>query len=265
MFKMAKLGLRPILRGGGRLAAIHVADLARVLAALVSAEVAGGTVFEATDGGEYSWSDLVGAMDRNDGAVLGATVTPVDQDKDGTLLKQAIAEHTKNPIVFTTMASGEFRDDVLAPPNVTWEWIGTLHYKKEIERSKVPMLAFVSWLDAGTADGTLFRFRHFSNTQKVLVMAGMHGGVGHASPYAVSDKPLPPRPTQAEQFTMRRKFFDRYLKGEPNDVDSWPGMRFFNLGEEAFHDTDVWPPKGTTNQDVGAGPALDQESRDVGV
>ena len=194
------------------------------------------------------WSDLVGAMDRNDGAVLGATVKPVDEDQDGALLKQAIAEHAKNPNVFATMASGEFRDDVLAPPNVTWEWIGTLHYKKQIERSKVPMLAFVSWLDAGTADGTLFRFRHFSNTQKVLVMAGMHGGVGHASPYVVSDKPLPPRPTQAEQFTMRRKFFDRYLKGERNDVDSWPGMRFFNLGEEAFHDTDVWPPKGTTNQ-----------------
>jgi uncharacterized protein len=193
------------------------------------------------------WSDLVGAMDRNDGAVLGSTVRPVDEDRDGSLLEQALTDHKRNPNVFETMARAEYRDDALSP-GVTWEWIGTLHYKREIERSKVPILAFVSWLDAGTADGTLFRFRHFSNPQKVLVLAGMHGGVGHASPYVVSSKPLPPIPGEAEQFAMRRKFFDRYLKGERNEVDSWPAMRFFNLGEEAFHDTDVWPPKGTTSQ-----------------
>lgn len=70
--------------------------------------------------------------------------------------------------------------------------MGSIEYQAEIERSKVPMLIFVSWLDAGTADWTLFRFRHFSNPQKVLIMAGMHGGAGHASPYRVSTEPLPP-------------------------------------------------------------------------
>ncbi|MFN0178923.1 MAG: CocE/NonD family hydrolase [Gemmatimonadales bacterium] len=194
-----------------------------------------------------AWSDLVGAMDRNDGVVLGSTVRPVDEDKDGSLLKQALGDHAKNPDVFQTLAPAEYRDDDLGG-GVTWAKIGTIEYQAEIERSKVPMLVFVSWLDAGTADGTLFRFRHFSNPQKVLVMAGMHGGRGHASPYRVSAEPLPPIPSEAEQFTLRRKFFDRHLKGERNDVDSWPALRFFNLGEEAFHDSDVWPPAGTTNQ-----------------
>jgi hypothetical protein len=195
-----------------------------------------------------TWSDLVGAMDRNDGSVLGATIRPVDEDKDGSLLKQAIADHRKNPDVFQSMAGAEYRDDILAPPKVTWEWIGPIHYHAEIERLKIPMLAFVSWMDAGTAAGTLFRFQHFANPQKVLVMAGMHGGVGHASPFTVSDKPLAPQPSQDEQFAMRRKFFDRYVKGEPNEVDQWPAMRFFNLGEEKFHETAVWPPAGSTNQ-----------------
>lgn len=194
-----------------------------------------------------TWSDLVGAMDRNDGTVLGSTVRPVDEDKDGSLLRQALADHTKNPNVFDDGVRAEFRDDELGP-GATWETISPIHYKAEIERSKVPMLVFVSWLDAGTADGTLFRFRHFSNPQKVLVMAGMHGGRGHASPYVVSGEPLPPVPSEAEQFAMRRQFFDRHLKGTPNEVDQWPALRFFNLGEEKFHDTDVWPPKGTANQ-----------------
>jgi putative CocE/NonD family hydrolase len=81
-----------------------------------------------------------------------------------------------------------------------------------------------------------------------MILAGMHGGVKHASPYTVSSTPLPPQPSEAEQFDRRRKFFDRYLKGEQNEVDQWPALRFFNLGEEAFHDTDVWPPAGTTTR-----------------
>ncbi len=194
-----------------------------------------------------TWSDLVGAMDRNDGGVLGSTVRPVDEDRDGSLLRQALADHAKNPNVFDAGIRAEFRDDELGG-GATWETISPIHYKAEIERSKVPMLVFVSWLDAGTADGTLFRFRHFTNPQKVLVMAGMHGGRGHASPYVVGSEPLPPIPSEAEQFAMRRQFFDRYLKGTPNETDQWPALRFFNLGEEKFHDTDVWPPKGTTGQ-----------------
>jgi putative CocE/NonD family hydrolase len=211
-----------------------------------------------------TWSDLVGAMDRNDGGVLGSTVTPVDEDKDGSLLKQALADHQKNPVVFDKMSAAEYRDDDLGG-GATWETIGPIHYKKEIEQSKVPMLVFASWLDAGTVDGTIFRFQHFTNPQKVMILAGMHGGVKHASPYTVSDKPLPPQPSEQEQFDRRVKFFDRYLKGEQNEVDQWPRLRFFNLGEEAFHDTDVWPPAGTTKRTflLSKGGGLEAEARNV--
>jgi putative CocE/NonD family hydrolase len=73
----------------------------------------------------------------------------------------------------------------------------------------------------------------------------MHGGRGHASPYTVSTEPLPHQPGDEEQFELRRKFFDRHLKGVQNEVDGWPALRFYNLGEEAFHETAVWPPAGT--------------------
>jgi putative CocE/NonD family hydrolase len=106
------------------------------------------------------------------------------------------------------------------------------------------MLVLVSWLDAGTIDGAIRRFRHFSNPQKLVIMASNHGGGSHASPFVVGDEPVSPVPSTQEQFKMRLDFFDHYLKGVENGVDDWPAIRYYNLGEEAFHSTDVWPVEG---------------------
>ena len=194
-----------------------------------------------------TWSDLVGAMDRNDKEMMGAGVRRVDADRSGALLAEALAEHEANPDVFRSVLDAEYRDDVVGDRE-TWAEIGPLNWREAIERSGVPMLVLVSWLDAGTADGTIQRFQNFDNSQKVVVMASTHGGGYHASPYTVSSDPLPPQPTQEEQFELRRLFFDRHLKGEDNGVDEWPDFRFFNLGEEAFHESETWPPRGTSSR-----------------
>lgn len=191
-----------------------------------------------------TWGDLVGRMDDNDVEAMGAGVRRVDEDEDGSLLAAAVAEHAANPDVFERVVATEYRDDVVGGGQ-TWAEIGPIRWKSEIEASGVPMLVLVSWMDAGTADGTLLRFRHFTNPQKVLILASTHGGGYSASPYAVSDEPLPPDPSVAEQMEMRRLFFDHHLKGADNGVDAWPAMRFHNLGEQAYHDTEVWPPAGT--------------------
>lgn len=192
-----------------------------------------------------TWSDLVGAMDRNDTEAMGASVRRADEDRNGELLAQAVAEHDANPDVYGAVLAAEYRDDVVGGGE-TWAATGPLHWQEAIERSGIPMLVLVSWLDAGTADGTIHRFQHFSNPQNVVALASTHGGGFHASPYTVSGEPLPPRPSQQAQFELRRLFFDHHLKGEENGVAEWPPFRFFNLGEEAFHDTESWPPSGTT-------------------
>ncbi|MDE2980571.1 MAG: CocE/NonD family hydrolase [Gemmatimonadota bacterium] len=191
-----------------------------------------------------TWGDLVGHMDNNNTEVMGAGVRSVDEDRDGSLLAAAVAEHAANPDVFQAVLATEYRDDVVGGDQ-TWAEIGPIHWKAEIEASGVPMLVLVSWMDAGTADGTLLRFRHFSNPQKVLILASTHGGGYSASPYSVGAAPLAPQPSVDEQMEMRRLFFDHHLKGADNGVEEWPAMRYFNLGEEAYHDTEVWPPPGT--------------------
>lgn len=191
-----------------------------------------------------TWGDLVGRMDDNDTEAMGVSVRRVDEDRDGALLVAAVAEHAANPDVFRAVVASEYRDDMVGGGQ-SWAEIGPIHWRDEIQASGVPMLVLVSWMDAGTADGTLLRFRHFGNPQKVLVLASTHGGGYHASPYTVSGEPLPPEPSVQQQYELRRLFFDRHLKGEDNGVDDWPPMRFFNLGEEAYHDTDAWPPAGS--------------------
>ncbi len=145
--------------------------------------------------------------------------------------------------------AAEYGDDEFGAGQ-TWAENGPLHWKDEIEKSGVPMLVLVSCMDAGTADGTLLRFQHFSNPQKVVLLSSTHGGRFHASPYSVGAEPLPPQPSELVQFELRRKFFDYYLKGEDNGVNEWPPIRYFNLGEEAFHDSDVWPPEGTERKTI---------------
>lgn len=190
------------------------------------------------------WSTVVGHMDDNNVAEMTASVRRVDEDQDGSLLAAAVAEHGANPVVFDVAAGHEYRDDVIAD-GYGWAESSAVYWKDEIQASGVPMLVMASWLDAGTADGALLRFRNFSNPQKVLILASTHGGGYHASPYTVGSEPLPPNPPLAQQMEMRRLFFDHHLKGVDNGVDEWPPLRFFNMGEEAYHSTDVWPPAGT--------------------
>jgi putative CocE/NonD family hydrolase len=192
---------------------------------------------------------------------FGSSIRRVDQDTAGTLLAQALAEHEANPDVFEIVSAAEFRDDTLGG-GYTYEHSSPLYWKDEIERSQVPMLVFASWFDAGTADGALVRFQHFSNRQHLIIMASGHGGGSHASPYTVRNAPLPPIPTAEEQFELRLAFFDHYLRGEENGVDIWPAIRYFNLGEEAVHETSRWPPRGTSERSfyLGANATLADEA-----
>lgn len=189
------------------------------------------------------WGRFVGWLDENNVEQLGGSIRRVDEDDEGLLLARALEEHEANPDVFEAVVRSEYRDDDVGG-GYTWEQLAPIYWKQDIERSGVPMLVLVSWLDAGTADGALLRFRHFRNPQKLVVMASSHGGGAHASPYAVSDRVVSPVPSVEAQAELRLQFFDHYLRSAKNDVESWPAIRYYVLGEEAFRETSTWPPDG---------------------
>ncbi len=189
------------------------------------------------------WSNMVALLDSNNPAI-GGIVAKVDEDHDGQLRAAAVKEHENNPNVFDVVSKATFRD-IDVSNGFSLQDISIMRWKNKIDETKVPMLVFASWFDSGTAAGALTRFQHFKNPQKLVIMASMHGGAAHASPYKVSGQPLPPQPSTSHQRQMQVEFFDRHLKGLDNPAAHWPNIQYFNIGEEAFRVSQKWPPNSS--------------------
>lgn len=184
------------------------------------------------------WSKIVKWLDNNATDILKVGVRHVS----GTVLDSALVGHRDNPDVFDKATKAAYKDSKFG--QFTHAQCSPIYWQKEISESGVPMLVLASWLDAGTAEGALLRFQNFTNPQKVLLMPTSHGGKSLASPYLVSDQVLPPVPSEAAQLQMQLDFFEYYLKGKDTGVAEWPGIRYYNYGEEAFRASEEWPPKG---------------------
>jgi putative CocE/NonD family hydrolase len=212
------------------------------------------------DGAIDPWSQWMYALDRNDLCALAdATgwrcwlrrmfsggVKHTDEDSDGRQLT-AILAHRNNPPVTQSLDSREFRDDEFPSEKGPFDPALTEPYglRKQIEASHVPMMVWCSWMDAGTADGALNRFRNSSNPQVTVIGAYTHGGGHGADPLLGNFDP--PNPPQKEQMRIQADFLDGLLRSPmPVKVDSH--IEYYTMGERAWHTTTVWPPAGLNAQ-----------------
>lgn len=173
-------------------------------------------------------------------------VRPVDADKDGAMLRQAVAEHAGNADVAAYCRAITYRDDPFGPSGVTIDDFSSMSHRQQIEGSGAALFSWGSWLDGATADGVIRRFAGYGNPQRGVIGAWSHGYLNHGSPYAAPGAEL--RPGLKELWQEKVEYFDRYLKGAG---DAAPGDRklfYYTLGEEAWKVTDVWPPAGTTTE-----------------
>jgi putative CocE/NonD family hydrolase len=173
------------------------------------------------------WGLYVRLLDRNRSLFIGSKIRPVVKDS----LKPALKDHKDNMKVFKGVKDGEYREGDSG--YFDYERCSVVSWKKEIEESNVPMLVLTSWMDAGTAEGTIQRLEHFSNPQKVLLMSTSHGGWSNASPFSVGDSLIYPVPRMNIQNQMQLDFFDHYLKGVNKGVEEWPLVQYFNMGGRA--------------------------------
>ncbi|MEW6210493.1 MAG: CocE/NonD family hydrolase [Acidobacteriota bacterium] len=192
------------------------------------------------------WGAVVASLDKN--VKQGQPprgVRPVDEDKDGSLLAAALSDHEQNPSVYEASKQIVYRDDKPAGWNAEMKDFSAYNYRREIERSRVPIFAWASWMDAGTANGAIKRFLTFSNPQRLIIGAWSHGGGFHASQF------LPPAtPTDPNQQAQSQEavcFLDQFLKGKPNGMNE-KIMFYYTMGEERWKSTRVWPPAGSVRQ-----------------
>jgi uncharacterized protein len=209
-----------------------------------------------------AWSNTVGALDRND-LCPGFDVTgwscwklrwlvrgvkPVDSDADGRQLNQILSER-RNPPLVDSLGLPEFRDDNVQTPKgpINLAQITPFGLRAQIESSRVPMLVWCGWLDAGTCDGALSRYRNFRNVQQVVIGAFSHGGEFNVDPFLPLDRHSPPDPPMEEQYRMQAQFFEHFLRADhPEPLIS--SIRYYTMGEGKWHTTSVWPPQDCLNR-----------------
>jgi uncharacterized protein len=104
----------------------------------------------------------------------------------------------------------------------------------DLSQITVPAYIVASWSDQGLhTRGTLEGFKQIRSTKKWLTVHGRKKWAYYYEPANVD---------------RLRKFFDRFLKGETNEVDSWPRVRLevrerFYVGE--MRDEKEWPLERT--------------------
>ncbi len=92
-------------------------------------------------------------------------VRPVDDDKKGVLLKQAVADHANNPDFYAYSQAITYRDDPFGPSGITIDDFSVTRHREQIERSGAAAFHWGSWLDGTSADTVIRRFATYSKPQ----------------------------------------------------------------------------------------------------
>jgi putative CocE/NonD family hydrolase len=207
-----------------------------------------------------AWSQYVFQLDHDDLCGLaGVTglrcwlrrtfasgVKHTDEDRDGQQLAEVL-RHRANPSILPGMSSTEFRDDTFSTSQgpLRFDQITPFGLRQQIEASRVPLMVWSGWMDAGSADGALNRYRNFSNPQIVTLGAVTHGSMHGAD--ALRGKSDPSSPPLEEQWKAQADFFDEQLR-QRSPAKVSPRIDYFTMGEGAWHTTAIWPPKGLVPQ-----------------
>ncbi|MEM1452351.1 MAG: CocE/NonD family hydrolase [Planctomycetota bacterium] len=174
------------------------------------------------------WDGLTDQLDAE------AIAPPVTDDEDGSLLREAVAEHADNWQVFDGYRSVPFRDD--AAPGIDWSKHGPAPRLEAIQDAAVPIYHLNGWLDIFAHD-TCQWFVNYRGPQRMMMGAWAHAEV----------TPERMRLTAIEQ----HRWFDRWLKGIENGVDEGDRAQFALVnepGDVTWVSTDVWPPEGVQGQ-----------------
>ncbi len=198
-----------------------------------------------------TWSNLTHVVDMQEPAA------PVDDDKDGTLLKQALQEHAANrPLIdiFSVLKFRDGRDKITG--SLAYEDWGAAGRVKEITASKVPMYIWGGWFDSFTRDVFLM-LRNLNVPRKLAIGAWSHS---------------PRDPAIAKEEYTRigiegLRWFDYWLKGIDNGIMAEPAVHYQVMVSPKVNEwrsSTTWPiPEATpTDYFLAAGPAGSMSSAD---
>ena len=171
------------------------------------------------------WSDSVLRLDT------GLAPRPVDADPGGEWIREAIREHEDNWDVMLGFSSVPFRDSDSELHD--WSRHGPSVRIEEIRAAAVPAYHINGWFDAFTLDATLW-YANSTGPQRLTIGAWSH-------------TELTPR-RMALTAVEQHRWFDRWLKGIENGVDTEPPVQYALMrgpGDWSWEVSETWPVTAT--------------------
>ena len=162
---------------------------------------------------------------------------PVDDDPDGSLRDQAEADHARNLPFLAQHRPNMYRDDVhpllgyrpsLDVP--AWE------HMEDIRFGHVHVYGYAAWFDPG-ATNRILSYKYWGG--RLMVGPWMHVGA------MAGNSPWPEG--KIDWAADHLRFFDRWLKDAPSDLDAEPPIRYYTLdaGEHPWRCEADFPVAGT--------------------
>jgi uncharacterized protein len=195
-----------------------------------------------------TYDELMIALDHGRGETLGKFAyykdphlrgpAPVDEDRDGTTLRAALAGHLNNFHMPDFIREFAFKEEPLPyDPDFSSASFSPYAYCRGI-RPDVAVYSVSGWMDgAGYTNGAIARFLTVPNPKRHLLIGPWdHGARANVSPFREqADNAFP---LLAELL----RFFDHYLSGTETGLENEAPAHYFTMGEERWHATTRWPP-----------------------
>jgi len=185
-----------------------------------------GGVLNKTFASFFSWST----------SLLERVPTPVDSDKDGSLLAQARKERGGSTLAKQSevwFRKFPFRDSLTADGNRVWEGSGNLYpLLDRINQSGVPVYMTTGWYDLFSGANDMFLwYANLTVTRRLVIRPADHSEV------------------EKDQFDLdhgaeAHRWFDYWLKGIDNGIMNEPSIYYYVMGaaeKDSWRTSDRWP------------------------
>lgn len=193
------------------------------------------------------WGYTTKNLDNNNFAAFGGKaklakgIHPVDKDRGRKMLQQCVENHKNNFDVFTGLQTVQNRDDIQPNANGTADEFSIYNYKNKIGNSGTAIYRIGGWYDGALAKSCVEGYMNTDNTVKVLVGPWDHGPQNNVSPFAET------KDVNLNVKLEMLRFFDHYLKGIENGINTEPAITYYTIGEEAWKTANTWPARNTQN------------------
>jgi putative CocE/NonD family hydrolase len=167
-------------------------------------------------------------------------VKRVDEDRDGNMLREAIASHAWNGDVFAACSAMNFKDDFWPfDPALQLEDMSPNGKIAELRKAAIPIYSYSGWFDGAYQHAAIKRFLTIINPGSKLVI----GPWSHAGRYNAG--PLVQSKTEFNHTAELLRFFDHYVKGKATGIDSEAPIHYYTMIEERWKSCNAWPPAAT--------------------